>query len=138
MLWWALSALASPLYPATLQAELELSCPPPCTVCHETAVGGTGTATRPFAVTLQELGLTGASATDTLQSALAQLEGSDEVQALQAGLDPNPGPNGGTEYCAVLTPTYGCFSHVPGTASSWPLGIAGFVLWLVRSRRGQR
>jgi hypothetical protein len=127
-MWWALSALASPLYPGTLESELELSCLPPCTVCHATAAGGTGTATQPFAVSLQELGLTGASNTESLQTALAQADPAD-IEALQSGLDPNDG----SEFCAVISPTYGCFSHVQ-SRPFWLLGL--FALMMVRARRG--
>jgi hypothetical protein len=127
-MWWAMSALASPLYPGTLTSELELSCTPPCTVCHETAVGGTGTATKPFAVSLQDAGLTGGSDTESLHTALAEADPAD-LESLQSGLDPNDG----TEFCAVITPTYGCFSHVQ-TAWSWGLGVCALVLVRVRSR----
>lgn len=126
-------SLASSGYPAELEDYLALACRPPCTVCHESASGGTGTATREFAVALQERGLEGASdlellraAIDAMQSDGADSDGDDapDLQELADGTDPNPG---GSSFCAVPTPIYGCATAPSAELAAVLAGLAGLL-----------
>ena len=105
----AAPALASKEYPADMQAALSACATPPCTICHSTAKGGAGTATKPFAITMQNAGLTGSSNAASLQSALQTVEqqGSDsdgdgvtDVAELAQGSDPS-NPSSKTSMCSV-------------------------------------
>jgi uncharacterized protein (TIGR03382 family) len=144
LLAWALPvALASFNYPAALQAEVGVDCAPTCTVCHATADGGTGTVTQGFGVAMQGAGLTGGGDEAGLRAAVAALsddgtdsdgDGTSDVDALAAGLDPNTG----AVFCGegavpVETPTYGCVQHAPVGAAA-ALAAAGAAL-LARRRR---
>lgn len=112
-------AHASGNYPAEVATFAEMSCTPTCLLCHTTASGGSGTANQVFALALKDRGLTGDGDADALTTALAALEadasdidddGTTDVEALRAGLNPNDG----SAFCGsdvVEAPTYGCFQH---------------------------
>ncbi len=141
-------ASASDSYPGALQEALDMSCPPPCTVCHADSSGGLGTVYvedggRAFGEAMMEIGLLEAKKPGMLREALELLEqagvdsdgdGVTDVAALRAGLDPNAGGS-------VCGPTYGCGASVaPRRPSSSPdalaLGAAACVaLTLLRLRK---
>lgn len=139
---WAGGALGSDNFPPVVQDELELPAAPPCLLCHQSEVGGTGTATRPIAVSLQRFGLRGVRDEGALRTALLALEargddsdrdGVADTDELRAGTDPNAG-----ETSDVPLPESGCSvrrgraSGSPG-AGWWLLLVVGWSL-----RRGAR
>jgi hypothetical protein len=154
---WASPAAASPGYPAALQEASGSPCPPPCTVCHLTTNGGSGTAIKPFAESMiEEGGLDGED--DKLVApavkALAPVDGGsagvdsdddgmNDIAELAAGRDPNV--TGAGELCG---PTYGCGARIePSGRLDWPaLALALGVIALLstharrtaRSRRGRQ
>src|SRR5687767_11684346 len=94
----ALTAHASKRYPDEIQRHLTACSIPPCVVCHQTARGGSGTANRPFAITMQNAGLTGNGSYTTLRNALDAVEadgtdsdndGSGDVVELRLGTNPS-------------------------------------------------
>jgi|SRR6185437_2411593 len=122
-------AAANPLFPTTVQSHLGLSYLPPCTICHETDLGGTGTATKPFAVAMKAVGLSGldSSTVDPSLDALQAMgtdsdcNGIPDIQQLEDGQDPNTGEyidNSGKKAPAdpgcsgVIMPAYGCGAQV--------------------------
>jgi hypothetical protein len=97
----ALPASASETYPRTLEAELELSCAPACTLCHDTMAGGSLTANRPVGIALRRLRLVSGDPQQLIQ-VIAQLEangtdsdgdGTGDVAELRAGGNPNDRDN---------------------------------------------
>ncbi len=92
------AALASQSFPDTVKSEWQMpGSVPACTLCHQTLLGGFGTATKPFG---RAVLMNGASAVDTgaLRQALRALKaaGSDvdhdgvtDYDELQAGTDPD-------------------------------------------------
>lgn len=90
-------ASASTTFPDTVKDEWQLPSTPECTLCHQTQVGGFGTATKPFARALMKKGATAAN-TNALRSALRALHSADsdvdgdgvpDYDELQMGSDPN-------------------------------------------------
>lgn len=143
----SLSAQASSVYPGTVQTELGMACAPTCMLCHATNGGGGGTVTQAFGMAAMEAGLTGGSDTELLAQVLTDLEdagsdvdgdGTSDIDALRAGLD----PNGGTAFCAedgtaAPTPSYGCLdTGGPRTAGAGiaALAIASSAVLLRRGR----
>lgn len=103
VLFSAPSALASPSFPSVTQEELDMVCPPQCTLCHTTDPGESGTASKDFAATLKSFGLREKD-DDSLRDALEELElinpdtdedGSRDVAELKA--DPPSDPNSDQE-----------------------------------------
>jgi hypothetical protein len=131
---FAPGALASPGYPADLESELGMPCAPPCTVCHDSNVGGAGTVTAAFGVAMEGAGLAGGSQTDLLVTALGQLDadsdgdGTLDVDELAAGDDPNGGPS----LCDAVAPEYGCFNQGQG-----PAGLVAVALAALAVRRAR-
>jgi hypothetical protein len=91
-------AHASDAYPVEIRRVLAACTTPACALCHTTPRGGAGTATRPFAITMQNAGLTGGSNLSSLRSALQTLEqaGTDtdgdglaDTAELRQGSDPS-------------------------------------------------
>jgi hypothetical protein len=93
----ALPASASPTYPEALAGQLELSCAPACTLCHDTMAGGSLTANQPVGIAVRRLRLASGN-TEQLLQVIAQLEangtdsdgdGTGDVAELRAGGNPN-------------------------------------------------
>jgi hypothetical protein len=126
------AAHASPDYPGHLQTEQGVPCAPPCTLCHDSNLGGTGTVTSDFGQALLARGLTGGSSFDTLDAALTALadegldgdgDGTPDVDELLSGDDPNV--DGGALCASPLpTPEYGCFNHARVAAGTLAVLLA--------------
>ncbi|MGE3668755.1 MAG: hypothetical protein AB7K71_03820 [Polyangiaceae bacterium] len=147
------SAAASPQYPGIIQSELSMSCPPPCTICHETNNGGLNTVVTAFGTAMVDEGELEYDDDAALRAALATLDGSmhdsdgdgvSDIDALRADIDPNVGGN-------VCGPKYGCGATIAKRKSlpgePWyqrldPFGtgtaslVAAALLWLRRRQRG--
>lgn len=159
-------AHASSGYPGAIQSHLGLSYSPPCTVCHETDSGGSGTATKAFGSALRQNGLTGGGNTDSLNGALDALssagtdsdcDGVGDVAQLEEGREPNtgeyidgsgkPAPEKGDAGCASSSggtePGYGCGARVAagdGNESALPIltALATMVGLALSRRRASR
>jgi hypothetical protein len=158
-------ASANPLYPSLVQSHLGLSYLPPCTICHTSDLGGTGTATQPFALAMKAVGnLSGLDsstvdpALDTLQamSTDSDCNGIPDIQQLKDGRDPNaPGeyidgsgktapPDPGCSNS--VTTAYGCGAQLapastPSDAAPLLAALAtalGVALTRLRPRRPRR
>lgn len=131
VLVWVAPAAASDEYPAALRAATGAPCPPPCTVCHLTMNGGSGTAVKPFAEAMIQAGLDGEdeslveTAVETLEKKSPKVDsdedGVDDLAELAAGRDPNL--TGAGDLCG---PEYGCGARVEpnGPVNSGPLALA--------------
>jgi hypothetical protein len=141
-LFHASEAQATPEYPLVLDATFMTSCPNPnsrCVICHTSSRGGQATAVRPFAQTLQPLGLNRGRDASALQRALAALPATtdsdddgvpDKDELMMCG-----NPSG--EDLGV-GPEYGCDgAHLaPSPASSdAPLALISLVIASVIVRR---
>ena len=122
------AASASSVYPTDLVTALDMPCAPTCMVCHDTNSGRNGTVIQDFGLAMMDRGLTGASASELLDTALEAMaadradsdgDGTTDTEELAAGEDPNPG---GATFCSVVTPEYGC-STGGGVASSSVLAV---------------
>lgn len=129
-------ALASPVFPQTIDAHLSLGYEPDCTVCHATLAGGFGTVVQPFGQKMQARGCA-AGDTTSLETALDALaaeqsdvdsDGVGDIQELVDGTDPNSADG------AVDPPEYGCIGNVAPTKSAWP-GAAIVLLGLAFTAR---
>ncbi|MFT3774308.1 MAG: hypothetical protein QM820_53785 [Minicystis sp.] len=159
-------ALATPTFPSSIQTDLSLSYTPPCTICHDTTAGGTGTVHRAFGTAMQGRGLVSGD-TDSLKNALTALEaektdsdcdGTGDVQQLRDGRDPNTGEyidgsgkptpevDGGCAGSDAGTddnvPHYGCGAQLaadPLPETSLPIAATmATVIGLALSRRRRR
>jgi len=90
-------AQASQSFPDTVKDEWRLPEVPACTLCHQSLLGGFGTATRPFGRVLLRDGATAAD-TSALRAALRALQadnsdvdhdGVSDFDELQTGTDPD-------------------------------------------------
>ena len=122
-------ASASPSFPAVVESEAEMPCTPSCALCHETAVGGSGTAGQEFAFSMLAAGLIEADDA-TVGPALTTIGESDsdldadgvgDLDELRFGTNPTPD---GTDFRAVPIPQYGCFG---GENMAWMGGLLGFL-----------
>lgn len=110
-------AAASATFPGTIQAQLGLTSPPGCTLCHRSDLGGAGTVISPFGRTMvNHFGLTGSNI-DALKGALAGSDaehldsdgdGAPDIEELRAGSDPNVGLSGEPAPLGVPLPETGC------------------------------
>lgn len=126
-------ARASATYPDSLKNALGMPCAPPCTLCHQDNKGGYGTATKPFAQSMKNAGLFGASPS-TLQPALDKLkadgtdsdsDGMPDIAELEQGRDPDVSGAG-----ALCGPSYGCGARVaPRRASDGSGAAAVLAVW---------
>ncbi|MBK7582947.1 MAG: hypothetical protein IPI67_22475 [Myxococcales bacterium] len=141
-------AQASPTFPPELQADLDMPCAPPCTLCHRDSNGGVGTAVQPFGAAIKNAGLT-LKSPEKLPKALARLEaesadsdgdGVTDVDELREGRNPNTPGEG------LLCATYGCGARVvrdtPGRSDAegqdvWFLLAFAAGAVAVRRRSGQ-
>lgn len=146
-------ARASSVYPGALQDQLQVQAdrPLPCTLCHETNSGGTGSVTRPFGLALQARGARGDSRTDLLAEAVDRArvdavdsdgDGTPDVDELVALRNPNRRGSGGSDPLfggegAAEEPSYGCAAAASaGTAPAALLAL--LALGVLRRRRGAR
>jgi len=90
-------AHASQNFPDAMQDEWQLPETPACTLCHQTLLGGFGTATKPFGRALLKNGATAVDA-NALRNALRKLQadesdvdhdGISDFDELQTGTDPD-------------------------------------------------
>ncbi len=153
----AAPARASSFYPGEVQSHVGAKSLPACTLCHKTLLGGFGTATQPFGVSVRAHGGVAQSAS-ALDAALDKMaaDGTDsdgdcvgDIAELKAGTDPNssadnpgacgdagPRPGGGP-VSATPIPEYGCAmttSPVEEGPAPFALGAA-LVAWVVLRRR---
>src|SRR6188768_1756773 len=91
------AARASHSFPENVQSEWQLPETPACTLCHQTLLGGFGTATKPFGRALLKNGATAVDA-NALRNALRKLQadesdvdhdGISDYDELQTGTDPD-------------------------------------------------
>lgn len=131
-------AAASSVYPGDIKSDLSLSYTPPCTICHQTNQGGSGTATQAFAVAMKANGLTGGANASALSTALTALEtagtdsdgdGTPDIEQLKAGMDPNTGAtiDGSSSSGSTSVPAYGCGAHAQLAAGPLPNSPAPFL-----------
>ena len=122
---------ASPDYPGLIADDLNMPCPPPCTICHRDTLGGLGTVIQPFGKAMMAAGLR-FFAPDTVQPALTKLEtnhtdsdgdGDDDVLELSSGRD----PNGDLDLCGG-SPRFGCGARVAPRAPDRGLGLLAALL----------
>jgi len=134
-----LAARATPNFPAAIARDLQLSAPPPCTICHATNAGGTGTVVKPFGKYLLSRGLAPFdenSLAGALGAAAGERHDTDgdgilDVDALKQGLDPN---GSSTPATALEEPTFGCASTRGGGATSTLLMALVVVLRLAAAQ----
>lgn len=89
-------------YTPAVKDYLNLAEEPSCTLCHESTVGGDGTATRPFGETVRSFGAIGDDDVGSLLYALELMDDYDidsdedgvhDLDELRAGYDPNNAMN---------------------------------------------
>lgn len=140
-------ARASASFPPAIQSHLGAPTPiPACTVCHDTASGGSGTANKAFASTMKKNGLVAGDvasvnkALDAVATAKtdSDSDGTDDIDELKAGRDPSSPdcPDGGTQCASVSKIIYGCSSA--GSDASASTGAALLALATVASMRRTR
>lgn len=143
------AAHASPAFPSTLRAELEMECTPTCSgTCHTSDPGESSTASREFASTLRELGMVSGDE-QSLVDAIAQLgdtdtdgDGATDAEELTASppSDPNDAnltpSSPGSGICAAEL-RYGCGAQQasePPRPGAWAV-LGGLLLaWTLRLR----
>jgi hypothetical protein len=145
LLTFSASAHAAPDFPTLLAQQLNMPCPPPCTICHQDLAGGFNTVVKPFGRAMMAAGLNPVDS--TMAPALATLEknqtdsdhdGTNDVLELSAGKD----PNGSSDLCG-LTPRYGCGARVatarpPDHSSALAALFAASVLGASAHRKRRR
>ena len=122
---WAATALATPNFPPAIQQFVGSASPPPCTICHNTPVGGLGTATTTFGMYMKSLGVMpfdlGSLQTALMAAQMAKhvsnTEGVTDIDALRMGLDPN-NPNATGMSGGEPPPAYGCGAQIPSRTGS--------------------
>ena len=146
----AASASASPTYPPTIQAQLELTAAPDCTLCHRDDAGGTGTVIRPFGRTMiDHFGLTGGSNIVALKAALegddaehldSDGDGVPDIEELRVGTNPNVGASGVEAASDAPLPETGCAftARPPAREAPFSTALVGLALALARRRRRAR
>jgi hypothetical protein len=127
------AAQATPDFPAAIARDLQLSAPPPCTICHATNEGGAGTVVKPFGkymvsrglVPFDESSLAGALAAAEGEHHDSDGDGISDIDALRRGLDPN---GSSSRAPRVEDPQFGC--EASGRAGgAWAVLVA--IAWLL-------
>jgi hypothetical protein len=124
----ALPARANPGFPLLLQQNVPMPCLPPCTICHQTNVGGYGTI-RPGSIGSSwkgMFGLDGGQASSLVPALMAAKganndsdgDGIPDVTELAMGENPSDPTNAmplctATGGSTTATPTYGCVHVAP-------------------------
>jgi hypothetical protein len=146
--WGAASMLvagtlhASATFPDVVAQTLQLGSPPPCVVCHNTPLGGLGTADTPVGTYLRSRGVKGGD-TGSLQGGLQAMigerhdadgDGVTDVDELKAGTDPNSAGH------SVPPITHGCGAHIARgdrvSRAAWLAGVGALAMgWLHRQRK---
>jgi hypothetical protein len=154
---WTAPASATPNFPGEVAAHLGTmsACgAPPCTICHLTLSGGTGTAVKPFATTLKGFGLVKYDTTsldtaldrDSTTMTASAGDGVPDITKLKMCNDPNTvlaSGDGGPVAAPPPTIEYGCVGQVAGgpaeaSAGVSALTIVGLAIAARRSRRTRR
>jgi len=145
---WASPAMASPSFPATVDADLDLPTtwvekmvapPDGCLLCHKTEAGGLGN-TNAFGTEMKRSGAT-AEVTATVKGALASIAASDPLAIADIKMGENP--NDDAKWLAGSTsvdpvPGYGCGSISPGEPRGFgKLGIFGLIVAAMMARRAR-
>ena len=116
-------------FPGAIARDLQLSTPPPCTICHATNEGGAGTVVKPFGKYLVSRGLAPfdeSSLAGALAAAAGEHHDSDgdgisDIDALRQGLD----PNGSSSHAPLVEdPRFGCNASGGSGGSVWGLLLA--------------
>ncbi|HEY5956105.1 MAG TPA: hypothetical protein VIV60_06115 [Polyangiaceae bacterium] len=134
---------AKPTFPGRIQNHLGLAAPPPsdCLLCHGSKQGG-GPIVQPFGKAMVAAGLSASSSEAQLGAALDKLaadntdsdaDGVPDVDALKAGLDPNPSGDPIQYGCGQIAP----HGRVGFNASALAFFASIFFLWR-SSRRGEK
>jgi len=137
------AARATPNFPGAIQRELGLQSPPPCTICHATDQGGSGTVVKPFGMYMRSRGLVpfdeGSLHTALLAAAGERHDSSgsgvSDIDKLKAGQDPNPSSSGGSGSGAASAPSYGCSTSGGSVAGLLPFAAVAAALFTRRFRR---
>jgi len=138
------AARATPNFPGAIQRELGLQSPPPCTICHATNEGGTGTVVKPFGIYLRSRGLVPFDEGSLHIALLAAAgerhdssgSGVTDIDQLKAGNDPNSPPGGGSAGSSVSAPSYGCSTSGGSAAGLLPFAALSAALLFRRFLRG--
>jgi hypothetical protein len=141
----ARGALASPSYPAALEADLGLAAAPRCDLCHHAAAAPVGPTDTPFGKSMVARGLVGNDDTASLAHALVRMradgvdsdgDGAKDLDELSWGGDPNHAslPVGGAEMPVI----YGCAWSGKAGESLPPGAAVGVLLGVAASRRQRR
>lgn len=145
-------ALASPIFPGTIQTNLGLTYALECTLCHDTNDGQKNTANRPVGRKVRSYGLMGEGDTQALITILGKMrdakddsdqDGVSDIDELKAGTDPNINDITGEPPEDYPPPVYGCHANgsragaVPpyGGSAAVAAGLAGFLSLRMRMRR---
>lgn len=147
-------AWATASYPPAIESHLGLGYTPPCTICHQSAAGGAGSATKPFANSMKAKGLAGGGDTTGLNAALDALKAAKtdsdgdtvaDIDELVSGNDPNVKDKGKAGSLGGDQPAYGCGNAqiasgpVGGDRWAWLLGaLAAAAVGRASTRRRRR
>jgi hypothetical protein len=152
-LFLAPPAFASEPFLEIIKTQLNVPDEPPlmCTVCHLTLIGGPGTVTKPFGLTIKDKYGLRLQDVQRLRTALMEMETANEdsdgdkvgdIAELRRGTDPNLADG----EVAAEEPRYGCYCSIrpsqtaPASGAFWlsALTLSAFCRRAVRRRRIER